>query len=682
MSETAKVLLQDWKTPFGLPPFSQIKPEDFEGAFEEAFKAGEDNINRIAQNPEEPTFENTIAALELAEEALEQVASVFFNLSSADTNETLQQVERSVSPKLAAYNTKKLLNPALFKRVETLMAKKDTLGLTPEQDRVLERYYSIFHRAGAGLDETGKSRIAEINERLATLGTSFAQNVLADEASYKLVLENESDLDGLPEFLVKAASAAAEERGEPGKYAITLSRSSIEPFLQFSKRRDLREEAFNAWAKRGDNAGETNNSAIVRETVQLRNEKAKLLGFESFAAFKLDDVMAKTTGAVDDLLTNVWGPAKARALEEAADLQDMAQSEGDNIEIAPWDWRYYSEKVRSAKHDLDEAEIKPYFQLDQMIDAAFYTATRLFGLTFKELQGQDVYHPDVRVFEVFDKNDDHLGIFIGDYFARASKRSGAWMSAFRSQQKLKGDIRPIIVNVMNFSKAPEGEQTLLTFDDARTLFHEFGHGLHGLMSNVTHPLVSGTSVARDFVELPSQLFEHWLAQPEILKKFARHYQTGEVIPEELLERLLAAANFNQGFATVEYLATAIVDMAIHKQDELDNLDPAQMEKKILEGIRMPKEIIMRHRIPHLLHAFAGDGYSAGYYSYLWSEVMDADAFEAFEETGDAFDPDTAAKLEKFIYAAGGSQDPAKAYMDFRGKMPSIDPLLKGRGLVN
>ncbi|SFT89671.1 peptidyl-dipeptidase Dcp [Pseudovibrio denitrificans] len=682
MSETAKVLLQDWKTPFGLPPFSQIKPEDFEGAFEEAFKAGEDNIIRIAQNPEEPTFENTIAALELAEETLEQVASVFFNLSSADTNETLQQVERSVSPKLAAYNTKKLLNPALFKRVETLMAKKDALGLTPEQDRVLERYYSIFHRAGAGLDETGKSRIAEINERLATLGTSFAQNVLADEASYKLVLENESDLEGLPEFLVKAASAAAEERGEPGKYAITLSRSSIEPFLQFSKRRDLREEAFNAWAKRGDNAGETNNSAIVRETVQLRNEKAKLLGFESFAAFKLDDVMAKTTGAVDDLLTNVWGPAKARALEEAADLQDMAQSEGDNIEIAPWDWRYYSEKVRSAKHDLDEEEIKPYFQLDQMIDAAFYTATRLFGLTFKELQEQDVYHPDVRVFEVFDKNGDHLGIFIGDYFARASKRSGAWMSAFRSQQKLKGDIRPIIVNVMNFSKAPEGEQTLLTFDDARTLFHEFGHGLHGLMSNVTHPLVSGTSVARDFVELPSQLFEHWLAQPEILKKFARHYQTGEVIPEELLERLLAAANFNQGFATVEYLATAIVDMAIHKEDELDNLDPAQMEKKILEGIGMPKEIIMRHRIPHLLHAFAGDGYSAGYYSYLWSEVMDADAFEAFEETGDAFDPDTAAKLEKFIYAAGGSQDPAKAYMDFRGKMPSIEPLLKGRGLVN
>ncbi|WP_037035771.1 M3 family metallopeptidase, partial [Pseudovibrio sp. JE062] len=562
MSETAKVLLQDWKTPFGLPPFSQIKPEDFEGAFEEAFKAGEDHINRIAQNPEEPTFENTIAALELAEEALEQVASVFFNLSSADTNETLQQVERSVSPKLAAYNTKKLLNPALFKRVETLMAKKDALSLTPEQDRVLERYYSIFHRAGAGLDETGKSRIAEINERLATLGTSFAQNVLADEASYKLVLENESDLEGLPEFLVKAASAAAEERGEPGKYAITLSRSSIEPFLQFSKRRDLREEAFNAWAKRGDNAGETNNSAIVRETVQLRNEKAKLLGFESFAAFKLDDVMAKTTGAVDDLLTNVWGPAKARALEEAADLQDMAQSEGDNIEIAPWDWRYYSEKVRSAKHDLDEAEIKPYFQLDQMIDAAFYTATRLFGLTFKELQGQDVYHPDVRVFEVFDKNGGHLGIFIGDYFARASKRSGAWMSAFRSQQKLKDDIRPIIVNVMNFSKAPEGEQTLLTFDDARTLFHEFGHGLHGLMSNVTHPLVSGTSVARDFVELPSQLFEHWLDQPEILKKYARHYQTGEVIPEELLERLLAAANFNQGFATVEYLATAIVDMAI------------------------------------------------------------------------------------------------------------------------
>ncbi len=682
MSKTAKVLLQDWKTPFGLPPFSQIKPEDFEDAFEEAFKEGEGNINRIAQNPEYPTFENTIAALELAEEALEQVASVFFNLSSADTNETLQQVERSVSPKLAVYSTKKYLNPTLFRRIETLTEQKDELDLTPEQDRVLKRYYAIFHRAGAGLDANGKTRIAEINKRLATLGTSFAQNVLADEASYKLVLEKESDLEGLPEFLVKAASAAAEERGEPGKYAITLSRSSIEPFLQFSKCRNLREEAFNAWVNRGDNPGETNNAAIVRETVQLRNEKAKLLGFESFAAFKLDDVMAKNTDAVDDLLSKVWGPAKARALEEAADLQNMAQTEGDNIEIAPWDWRYYSQKVRSAKHDLDEAEIKPYFQLNQMIEAAFYTAARLFGLSFKELKGQDVYHPDVRVYEVFDKNDDHLGIFIGDYFARASKRSGAWMSAFRSQQKLKGDVRPIIVNVMNFSKAPEGDPTLLTFDDARTLFHEFGHGLHGLMSNVIHPLVSGTSVAQDFVELPSQLFEHWLDQPEILKKYARHYQSGEVIPEKLLERLLAAANFNQGFATVEYLATALVDMAIHKEDKLYDLDPCQMEKKILNDIGMPKEIIMRHRIPHLLHAFAGDEYSAGYYSYLWSEVMDADAFEAFEETGDAFDADTAAKLEKFIYTAGGSQDPANAYMEFRGKLPSIEPLLKGRGLVS
>ncbi|GHB36266.1 peptidase M3 [Pseudovibrio japonicus] len=682
MSETAKVLLQDWKTPFGLPPFSQIKPEDFEEAFEEAFEAGEENINRIAQNPEAPTFENTIAALELAEDSLEQVASIFFNLSSADTNETLQQIERNISPKLAAYSTKKHLNPALYKRIETLIAKKDTLALTPEQNRVLERYHSTYQRAGAGLDAADKTRIAEINERLATLGTSFAQNVLADEASYKLLLQNESDLEGLPDFLIKAASAAAEERGEPGKYAITLSRSSIEPFLQFSKRRDLREEAFTAWANRGNNPGETHNSAIVRETVQLRNEKARLLGFENFAAFKLDDVMAKNTGAVEELLTNVWGPAKERALEEAADLQEMAQNEGENIKIAPWDWRYYSEKVRSEKHDLDEAEIKPYFQLDQMIEASFHTATRLFGLTFKELKDQDLYHPDLRVFEVFDKNGEHLGIFIGDYFARSSKRSGAWMSAFRSQQKLKGDIRPVIINVMNFSKAPEGEPTLLTFDDARTLFHEFGHGLHGLMSNVTHPLVSGTSVARDFVELPSQLFEHWLAQPEILKKFARHYQSGEVIPEALLERLLSAANFNQGFATVEYLATAIVDMAIHKDENLAELDPAQVEEKVLGDIGMPEEIIMRHRIPHLLHAFAGDGYAAGYYSYLWSEVMDADAFEAFEENGDAFHTDTASKLEEFIYSAGGSQDPAKAYMDFRGKMPSIKPLLKGRGLVS
>lgn len=681
MSDAASVLLQEWDTPFGLPPFSKVTPAAYTPAFERAFAAAETNLEAIAQNPEAPTFANTIDALELAEDQLEQVGSVFFNLSSADTNETLQQVEREVSPKLAAYNNRKHLNPKLFARIKALKDEEASLNLTAEQSRVLDRYYARFQRAGAGLDDAGKQRVSQINERLATLGTQFAQNVLADEASYKLVLKDQKDLEGLPDFLVKAASAAAQERGEDGAYVITLSRSSIEPFLQFSKRRDLREQAFTAWSKRGENEGDTNNDAIVSETVRLRDEKAKLLGFDSFAQFKLDDVMAKTTGAVEDLLTKVWGPAKARALEEAADLQEMAQSEGDNIEIAPWDWRYYSEKVRSAKHDLDEAEIKPYFQLDQMIEAAFYTATRLFGLTFKELQGHDVYHPDVRVFEVFGKDGQHLGLFLGDYFARPSKRSGAWMSAFRAQQKLKGDIRPIIVNVMNFSKAPEGEPTLLTFDDARTLFHEFGHGLHGLMSNVTYPIISGTSVARDFVELPSQLFEHWLDQPEILKKFARHYQTGEVIPEDLLQRLTAAANFNQGFATVEYLATAIVDMAVHSKPELAQLSPETVEKQVLGEIGMPKEIIMRHRIPHLLHAFAGDGYSAGYYSYLWSEVMDADAFEAFEETGDAFDPDTAKKLETFIYAAGGSQDPEKAYTDFRGKLPEIAPLLKGRGLA-
>lgn len=681
MSDAASVLLQEWDTPFGLPPFSKVTPDAYTPAFERAFAAAEANLEAIAQNPEAPTFTNTIDALEMAEDQLEQVGSVFFNLSSADTNETLQQVEREVSPKLAAYNNRKYLNPKLFARIKALKDEEASLGLTAEQSRVLDRYYARFQRAGAGLDEAGKQRVSQINERLATLGTQFAQNVLADEASYKLVLKDQKDLEGLPDFLVKAASAAAQERGEDGAYVITLSRSSIEPFLQFSKRRDLREQAFTAWSKRGENDGDTNNDAIVSETVKLRDEKAKLLGFDSFAQFKLDDVMAKTTGAVEELLTKVWDPAKARALEEAADLQEMAQSEGDNIEIAPWDWRYYSEKVRSAKHDLDEAEIKPYFQLDQMIEAAFYTATRLFGLTFKELKGHDVYHPDVRVFEVFDKDGQHLGLFLGDYFARPSKRSGAWMSAFRAQQKLKGNVRPIIVNVMNFSKAPEGEPTLLTFDDARTLFHEFGHGLHGLMSNVTYPIISGTSVARDFVELPSQLFEHWLDQPEILKKFARHYQTGEVIPEDLLQRLGAAANFNQGFATVEYLATAIVDMAVHSKPELARLSPGAVEKQVLGEIGMPKEIIMRHRIPHLLHAFAGDGYSAGYYSYLWSEVMDADAFEAFEETGDAFDPDTAKKLETFIYAAGGSQDPEKAYTNFRGKLPEIEPLLKGRGLA-
>lgn len=674
-------LLSDWTTSFEMPPFDQIEAKHFGEAFESSMQAAKSETNAIASRQNEPTFDNTIAALELAGETLGKVASTFFNLSGAHTSPDLQEIERDIAPKLAKHSSDMLLNSALFDRIASLWNKRDALGLNEEQARVLERYHTMFQRAGAGLNEAGKQRMAEISQRLAVLGTSFAQNMLKDEADYQLVLENDDDLAGLPEFLIAAASEAARERGLEDKHIITLSRSSIEPFLQFSANRARREQAFKAWSARGENGGETDNRAIVAEMIALRAEKAKLLGFENFAAFKLDDTMAKTPDAVRDLLMKVWTPALARAHEEETKLASMAQNEGENVSIAPWDWRYYSEKVRKAEHDLDEAEIKPYLQLDQIIDAAFDTAHRLFGLNFEEKNGLAVYHPDVRVFEVKDRDGAHLGLFIGDYFARPSKRSGAWMSAFRSQQKLKDDVSPIIVNVMNFSKGAAGEATLLTFDDARTLFHEFGHGLHGLLSNVTYPMVAGTNVSRDFVELPSQLYEHWLSQPDVLSRYAVHYKTGEPMPKPLLDKLLAAENFNQGFATVEYTACALVDLELHLLKDASSLDVASFERTALDKIDMPAAITMRHRIPHFAHLFAGDGYSAGYYSYMWSEVMDADAFGAFEETGNIFDPAAAERLYRHIYSAGGRPDPAETYKAFRGRAPKIDALLEKRGLA-
>lgn len=678
---TANPFHADWTTPFELPPFSNIEPDHFSEGFERAMAEARSEIDAIAGQSAEPTFENTVAALEKSGRRLTRVAQTFYNLTGAHTSPQLQEIERDIAPKLARHSSDTLLNAALFERISTLWQDREAQSLDEEQARVLERYYKMFQRAGAGLAVKDKARMAEISQRLATLGTRFAQNMLKDEADYMLVLETEEDRAGLPDFLIAAAAEAAKERGLDGKHVITLSRSSIEPFLQFSANRALREEAFKAWSARGENGGETDNRAIVAETISLRSEKAKLLGFETFADFKLDDTMAKTPTAVRDLLTKVWKPAVARARAEEAKLAEMARSEGGNFAIAPWDWRYYAEKVRKAEHELDEAEIKPYLQLDNIIQAAFDTAHRLFGLNFEEKQGLPVYHPDVRTFEITDRNGKHVGLFLGDYFARPSKRSGAWMSAFRSQQKLDGDIAPIIVNVMNFSKGAPGEATLLTFDDARTLFHEFGHALHGLLSDVTFPMISGTGVARDFVELPSQLYEHWLSEPEVLSKFAVHYKTGEPMPRALLDKLLAAENFNQGFATVEYTACALVDLDVHLLTETAGLDVSAYEAEALERIGMPDAITMRHRVPHFAHAFAGDGYSSGYYSYMWSEVMDADAFGAFEESGDIFDPATAERLYKHIYSAGGRPDPEEAYKAFRGRAPKIDALLEKRGLA-
>lgn len=680
--KTDNPLLAEWNTPFEVPPFERITNDHYREAFDVALAMSEEEIDRIANDPQAPTFVNTIAAMEGAGEALSRVSSVFFNLSGSHTNAEMQAIQREMAPKLSAHHSKIMLNEKLFARVEVLYLGREELELNHEALRVLERYHSNFVRSGAKLVGDERKRMAEISSELATLGTQFSQNILADESAYELVLENEDDLAGLPDFLISAMASAASERGHEGKYVVTLSRSLIEPFLQFSSRRDLREIAFKAWIARGENGGDTDNREIIAKTLKLREERARLLGFETFADFKLDDQMAKTPQAVRELLMNVWEPAKRRAAQEAHKLQELANSEGANFRIAPWDWRYYSEKLRSREHDLDEAEIKPYLQLENIIEAAFETANRLFGLSFVERKDIPKYHPDVRTYEVQNSDGEHVALFIGDYFARTSKRSGAWMSGFRSQEKLRGDITPIIVNVMNFAKASKGQPSLLTFDDARTLFHEFGHALHGMLSNVTYPSISGTSVSRDFVELPSQLYEHWLEEREILSKYAVHYKTGEPMPDALMEKLKAASTFNQGFATVEYTSSALVDLELHTMPAEDAQDIISVERQILDKLGMPEEITMRHRTPHFAHVFSGDGYSAGYYSYMWSEVMDADAFEAFRETADAFDPATAEKLLTYIYSAGASRDPAELYIDFRGQMPEIDALLEGRGLKN
>jgi peptidyl-dipeptidase Dcp len=677
-------LLEDWSDRFGVPPFGRIDPEHFRPASAHAFAAHEAEVAAIAADAAEPTFANTIEALELSGETLARVSHAFHLLAGARTDDAILALERELAPLEAKHWTRILMDEALFHRIAELHARGEQLGLTPEQLRVLDRYHVRFRRAGAALEGTARARLAEINERLASLGTAFSQNVLADEQNYALVLEGEHDLAGLPDFVRAAAQAAADERGLAGKHVIAISRSSIEPFLQFSSRRDLREKAFRAWISRGDGGGATDNKAIITEMLALRAERAQLLGYPSFGHYRLADAMAKTPEAVRALLDTVWTPARRRALADRDAMQELVQAEGNNFALAAWDWRYYAEKLRKLTCDVDEATIKPYFQLDHMIEAAFYTANRLFGLTFERLSGIPVWHADVRVWEVRGADGRHRGLFFGDYFARASKHSGAWMTSLRDQEKLRGDIRPLVVNVMNFSKAGEGRPTLLSFDDARTLFHEFGHALHALLSEVTYPMVSGTSVLTDWVELPSQLYEHWLERPEILGRFAIHCDTGEPIPPDLMRRLIAARTFNQGFATVEYLASALVDLDLHLQSSLPDSDEGfdinAFEEAALARIGMPAEIVMRHRSTHFQHLFAGHGYAAAYYSYMWSEVLDADAFAGFEEAGDIFDPAVARNLHDHVYSAGGSRDPVELYTAFRGRLPTSDRLLRRRGL--
>lgn len=665
-------LLQDWNTPFGLAPFDQVGDDDFAPALEQALEAHKAEIAAIADNPAPANFANTVEALEAAGHLLDQVLGVFFTVAGADSNPAREALQRDFSPKLSAHFSDITANKALFARVDAVWAARDALELSDEQARVLMLTHRGFVRAGAALTGTQEARMKEIKGRLAVLGTQFTQNLLADERSWFMKLE-EDDLQGLPDFVVDAARAAGEEK-EAGGPVVTLSRSLITPFLQFSPRRDLRERAFKAWEARGANGGETDNRQIASETLALRHERAALLGYDSFADYKLETEMAKTPEAVRDLLMQVWEPARAQANADAEVLTRMMHADGVNGDLAPWDWRYYAEKRRAAEHDLDEAALKPYFQLDRMIEASFACATRLFGLQFKPLD-VPLYHKDCRAWEVT-RDGKHVAVFIGDYFARGSKRSGAWCSAMRAQAKFPQAQTPVVINVCNFAK---GDPALLSYDDARTLFHEFGHALHQMLSDVTYESVSGTSVARDFVELPSQLYEHWLEVPEVLGEFATHARTGEAMPKETLDKVLGAATFDMGFQTVEYVASALVDLAFHEGDA--PTDVMEMQREVLARIGMPEAITMRHATPQFAHVFSGDGYSSGYYSYMWSEVMDADAFQSFEDAGGAFDPERAKALEENILSTGGSRDAGELYVAFRGRLPGVEALLKGRGLV-
>ena len=673
-------LLKAWQTPCETPPFEEIAPEHFLPAFEQAFADHSAEIAAIEHDPATPDFANTITALERSGRLLTKVSAVFYDLVSANSNAALLEIDKEVSLRMARHWNPIIMNAVLFGRIAMLHDNRATLGLSGEQMRLLERTYTRFRRAGAGLEEAAKKRMAEINERLAQLGTAFGHHLLADEQEWFMEL-GEADLDGLPESFIAAAKAAADERGMSGKAIVTLSRSSVEPFLKSSARRDLREKVYKAFIARGDNGNANDNNATVLEILRLREESANLLGFASFAAYRLEDSMAKTPQAVRGLLERVWKPARARALADRDALQGLVAEEGGNFALAAWDWRYYAEKLRQRRANFDDAAIKPYLALDNMIDAAFDCATRLFGVTFSERRDIPVWHPDVRVWEVKSPEGHHKALFYGDYFARPAKRSGAWMTSLRDQQTLDGAIAPLVVNVCNFSKGADGQPSLLSPDDARTLFHEFGHGLHGILSDVVYPSLSGTSVFTDFVELPSQLYEHWQEQPEVLRKFARHFQTGEPLPDELLMRFIAARKFNQGFATVEFVASALIDLEFHTQPAATISDVCAFERRELEKIGMPAEISLRHRPQQFGHIFSGDHYASGYYSYMWSEVMDADAFGAFEEAGDIFDPAVAKRLHDYIYSSGGSREPEVAYAAFRGREPEPDALLRRRGLL-
>jgi peptidyl-dipeptidase Dcp len=675
-------LLETWTTPYGLHPFALVRPDHFLPAFTAALIEHRAEIDALAAVSEPPTFANTLLPFDRSGRLLARVRELFFNLAAAETSPAIEKIELAIAPRLAEHNSAIYMNAALFVRINALHNQAASLGLSPEQQRLLDRVRLDFVRAGASLNSASKTRYAQAVAKLAELTTQFSQNVLADEASYQLLLTTEADLAGLPPFLRDAAKAAAEARGVKEAHAITLSRSLLMPFLTFSERRDLREEALNAWLARGEHAGASDNRPIALAILKLRLEQATLHGYTTFADYQLMDRMAGAPSAVQALLSKVWEPAKQRAAAELDAIKATALATGNTHAIEPWDWRFYAEKVRQTRYQLDDSETKPYFELNAMMGAMFDCAGKLFGLAFEEKQGVAMYHPDVRTFEVKNATGALIGIFLSDNFARASKSGGAWMSAYRMQSRVGGaEVLPIIANHNNFAKAPAGEATLLSLDDVRTLFHEFGHGLHGLLSNVTYERLSGTNVLQDYVELPSQLFEHWALESVVLDKHAKHYKTGAAMPTSLRDRIHAARLFNKGYDTVQYTSSALVDMAAHAITNYDTFDVVAFEKAELARLGMPAAIPMNHRLTHFRHLFAGDSYAAGYYVYMWAEVLDADAFDAFVEAGDPFDAATAERLHRYVYSAGNTIEPRDAYAAFRGRAATVEPMLRKKGLL-
>lgn len=672
-------LLAKFDTPFQVPPFEKIHNAHYLPAFREGIKQQQKEIEAIVTNSEAPTFANTIEALEKSGQLLDRVNYIFINLQEANTNDSLKAIAEEIMPELTAHNDGIYLNEQLFERVKKVYEAQDKENLTTEQKMVLKHYYDSFVRGGANLAPADKERLTQINSRLALLSLQFGSNLLKETNAYRLVIDNEKDLSGLPEGVISAAAETAKDNGMEGKWVFTLHNPSIMPFLQYADNRDLREQIYKAYINRGSNPNGNNNWDIISEMVSLRAEKAKLLGYPDYASYVIANNMAKTPANVYDLCNQIWEAALPNAKREAAELQKLIDREGGNFKLAPWDWRYYSEKLKKEKYGLDETEISQYFPLEKVREGAFYVANKLYGITFEQRNDLPLPHPDALAFEVKDADGSHIGILYADYFPRPSKGGGAWMEAFRPQSALLNST-PVVVNVCNFTKPTGGTPSLLTFDEACTLFHEFGHALHGLLSKCTYPSVSGTSVANDFVELPSQIMENWAADPEVLKVYARHWKTGEPMPQALIDKIQASRLFNQGFTVVEFMSAALLDMAYHSIQDTARIDAQAFEKETLDRIGLIPEITVRYRSPYFSHIFDG-GYAAGYYVYTWAEVLDADAFAAFKETGDIFNPEKAHAFRDYILSRGGTDDPMKLYQEFRGKEPSIAPLLKRKGLL-